>query len=507
MNPDGDKKRAKSSPGKNGGGSRPFKMGEQRRPGAKPPPKPKQYDARAFALEALLLFSAGKTVRVLDRFDEPDRGAALETRDRRFAHELIYGVLRHRLTLDCVITAYARIGLLELDPKCLEALRLGIYQLLYLDGIPAFAAINETVRLVAKEHAGVRSTVNAILRAVDRDSNRIDPRLDRGGSSLKKRLPISERRIVYFRRDTFCDPDENLALHLAQLYSHPPLLVARWLDRFPREVVEAMLAANNKKPRVTIRVNRTRTDRAALIERLRADRVLCGEGTRDDSILIGSPIADALRSPAFAEGWFYVQDETAMSVAPVVEPKPGERILDLCSAPGGKATHLHELSNGRAVVVAVDSDDGRVSKLKENVARLAMESIAVVTFDPLTPGAETLGSRPSELSLPFDAALLDVPCSNTGVLGRRPEARWRLTETAISELAEQGCRLFAFARSLVRPGGRIVYSTCSIEDEENSKNVERMLAAHPGTRLVREELTLPSASGVDGGYFARIEVD
>lgn len=422
----------------------------------------------------------------------------LSARDVRFASELVHGVLRRRLTLDCVAAAYSRRPIAELDGACLQALRTGIYQLLFLDAVPAFAAVGETMRAIAGEHDGVRSAVNGILRAIDREANRIPSDKDRGGSSPRRRLPIGERKVVYFPRDVFCDPAESLELHLGQIESHPPQLVGRWLRRFDRAQVDAILAADNAKPRLTARVNVTKATRDEVIERLKAEDILAGPSVRPDAVLFGSPIDVVAGSAAFRDGLFYLQDETAMAVAEEVAPRAGESILDFCAAPGGKSTHLAELSAGSARIVANDRDESRLRRLRQNVERLGHTNIDCTTFDPLAAQA----NPPAELEGVFDAVLIDAPCSNTGVLRRRLEARWRIDETSIIALAAQARALLDFASSKVRPGGRLVYSTCSIEHEENEDNARRFVVSHPGFALVRERLVVQRTDGPDGGYVA-----
>lgn len=455
--------------------------------------------SRSVAIEILGRLEESTSARASEVLGECAGRSRLSARDIRFASELVHGVLRRRLTLDCVVAAYARRALLEMDRTCLQALRIGVYQLLFLDAVPPFAAVSETLRALANEHEGVRSAVNGTLRTIDREANRMTIDRDRGGSSIRRRMQIGDRKVVYFPRDVFCDPNDSLELYLGQTESHPPPLVGRWLRRFDREVAEAILAANNGKPMQTARVNRLKAERSVVLARLKDENVLAGEGKRADSILFGSPIDEVAASATFRDGCFYLQDETAMGVAEVVAPQPNERILDLCAAPGGKSTHLFELGRGEAVVVCNDRDPSRLHRLRENIARLGHAGIEVTALDPLTGDAREFPS----LAEPFDAVLVDAPCSNTGVLRRRPEARWRVDATAISDLAEQARALLDFAASRVKPGGRIVYSTCSIEHEENTENAQRFLVAHPGFSLDFEQQVLPRVDGPDGGYVAK----
>jgi 16S rRNA (cytosine967-C5)-methyltransferase len=335
---------------------------------------------------------------------------------------------------------------------------------------------------------------------IDREANRVDIALDRGGSSPRRRLAINDRKVVYFSRDVFSDPLESPSLYLAQQYSHPPTFVSKWLSSYGDAAVEQILSANNGKSRTTARVNTIRTDRDALLTRVRSEEVLVGPGARDDSILLASPVEEVIGSAAFKDGWFYLQDETAMEVVDFVAPRSGERILDLCAAPGGKTSGLFAAARGEAKIVANDNDESRLQRLRENLSRLGCGGIELTNLDPLIATSSPSPQAPFDER--FDAVLIDAPCSNTGVFRRRPEVRWKVDDAAVERLAKQGLALLSFAADVLKPGGRIVYSTCSIEGEENGENVRKFVESRPAFRLVSEKLTLPARQGGDGGYVA-----
>lgn len=430
-----------------------------------------------------------------------DATEKLDARSRRFLLELVYGILRRRMTLDCILAAYSNEPLARLDTDCLQVLRLGLYQLVFLDGVPPFAAVSESVDLVHRRHEGVRSFVNGVLRSIEREMQRVEIGLDRGGASPRKRLALGNEHVAFFSKPVFTDPKESRALYLAQIHSVPVFLVERWLARHDAAVVEAILEGSNRKPPVTARIQRLRTNRDSLLRRLVAEGLVARPGILDEAIQLDAAPMDIVRSAAFKEGLFYMQDEAAMKVAHAVAPKPGERILDLCAAPGGKATHLAELASDEIEVVAVDRDARRLERVTENMQRLGLKGVKPVVWDPLGDAPV-----PEEARGIFDAVLLDVPCSNTGVLARRPEVRWRVSVDAIRELADQGRRLLHAAVKSVRPGGRLVFSTCSLEGEENEDAVKRALVANPRLELVHREETLPSPNGPDGGFFAVFHV-
>jgi 16S rRNA (cytosine967-C5)-methyltransferase len=355
----------------------------------------------------------------VDEALEGRRTAGLSRRDRALLTTLVYGVTRWRRPLDWLIDRCAE----RVHPEIRQHLRVALFQIRHLERIPRHAAVDEAVELakgVSRKSAGF---VNAVLRKA---------------ADLELPGTIGVRR------------------------SHPDWLVERWRKRFPKKELEALLDADNAILPVTARVNRLRVK----------------EGP--DSIeLEGDPAAD----PGFAGGRFTVQDETSMRVAPLLAPKAGERVLDLCAAPGGKTTHLAELMEGKGGVVAVDLPE-RIGLVAESAKRLGLANVECVAADGATVSFRD----------PFDAVLVDAPCSNTGVLARRPDVRWRLRERDIAGAAALQRRLLENAARLLKIGGRLVYSTCSLEPEENRVEL-------PGFRLVKEELTLPTPRR-SGGYAA-----
>ncbi|MBI3855928.1 MAG: methyltransferase domain-containing protein [Planctomycetes bacterium] len=308
----------------------------------------------------------------------------------------------------------------RIHPEIRQHLRVALFQIRHLDKIPRHAAVDEAVELAKAVSRKSAGFVNAVLRKA---------------------------------------ADLELPDTIGVRSSHPEWLVERWRQRFsPKELV-AILEADNAVLPVTIRPNPLRAAGPSEIE--------------------GDPAGD----PRFAEGLFTVQDETSMKVAPLLDPKPGERVLDLCAAPGGKTTHLAELMGGKGKVVAVDLPD-RIGLVAESAKRLGLENVDCVAGDGTTVAFRE----------PFDAILIDAPCSNTGVLARRPDVRWRLKEKDIEGAAAIQRKLLGHAADLLRPGGRLVYSTCSLEPEENRVD-------QPGFRVLKDEFTLPTDRH-SGGYQA-----
>ncbi|RME70585.1 MAG: methyltransferase domain-containing protein [Planctomycetota bacterium] len=456
--------------------------------------------ARAVALAALegVLDRRGWARGLLQRQPGFD---ALSARDRALALELVHGVLRMLRLLRHLLEQVSGRRIERIDPRARTLALLGIYQLLWLERVPAHAAIHETVALAGGRKR--RGFVNAVLRALQRN-------LAGFAASAPAELPPG--RVVPLRPDRFAllrsawlpDWSQPEAHALGIAFSHPDALVERWLERLGPERTRAVLAADNAPPPVFLRARRGRTDAQALVQELAAEGIAAHRWDElPDAVLLEQRIAPS-ELAAVREGRASVQDATAQAAAlavhetPLAVPAtPPERVADLCAAPGGKACYLAELFGERAEVWAVDRDAARLERLRENVERLGLtDRIRIEVRDARSIGAQTP---------PFDRVLLDAPCSNTGVLRRRPEARWRFGPGALASLTALQAQLLEAACRLVRPGGILVYSTCSIEHEENAGACERLLERERGWRLVEQRCTLPAIDGPDGGFHAVFE--
>lgn len=408
---------------------------------------------------------------ISELLDHEFRLSALPLEDRRLATELAYGCLRRRGTLDAVIERCAGRGMREITPGIDDILRLGVYQLLYLDRVPAYAAVDEAVELARRfGPRGSEKFVNAVLRTAQRSRGETAP-------AAKEKSPASS---------------------LATSHSHPLWLVERWLARWGRAEVEALCAAHNTVPPFTVRVNRLRTSRDELVTRLARESARAvphgGHALALDIEELPCPLRDLA---SFREGLFQVQDVSGMRVVDLLGPRARERIADLCAGPGGKATGIAEAMGDEGEVICVELRGRKAGMISENAKRLGLNCITVVIGDALR--AQTLIGRHA-----VDRVLVDAPCSNTGVLRRRPEARWRVSENDIGRLAERQTALLSAAAAVVRRGGILVYSTCSIEPEENEKVVERFLQEFPAFGLEDQISLYPHRSGCDGGYAARL---
>ena len=428
-------------------------------------------EARIVAAEVFAELRAGD---LLDPAFER-RAARLDARDRRWAQELLWGALRRRSWLDALLAARVRGGLARLDADLADLLRLGAYQLLYMGSVPAYAAIAQTVELAKRRHGiGASKLANAVLRRIDRE---------------RAELHVAMPR----------DPVDALAL----LHSHPRWLVQRWMERWDAAETERLLRANNEEaPLIARPFNVVREQLESMLE---AAGVTVAEAplVRDSLRLGGTGSLTELG--AFRQGLFFMQDVASTLVTHYAAVAPGSTVADLCAAPGGKAL---ELSRTAALVVAADRSAGRLQRVLANVRRMDARNIRLLVAD----------ARDVALT-PVDAVLVDVPCTGTGTFRRHPDARWRLKASDLAVMPALQRSILRAAAGVVRPGGLLVYSTCSLEPEENDAVVDAFLAEAgdgwsveppppgtvPDTVLDGGRLrVLPQAHGTDGAFAARL---
>ncbi len=363
--------------------------------------------------------------------------------DRAFATELAYGTLRTLNTLDWITARYLKQPLGAQTVWIRNILRLGVYQLFYMDKVPPGAACNEAVELAKKFGTpGAARFVNGVLRNIARQKDQI----------------------------VFPDLEEDPVDHISLKYSHPTWMVERWLTEFGPEGTIALCQANNTIPPNTIRTNTLKVDRNTLMHRLVQEGLtvrrteIAPDGLQIDGFL-------SIRSlSSFQEGLFQIQDESSMLVAHAVNPAPGARVLDVCSAPGGKTTHMAQLMQNEGVIKAMDIHPHKLDLVAENCRRLGITNVETMLLDA------------RDLPGPFagwaDYVLVDAPCSGLGVLRRRPDARWRKEPGQITGLVRLQESILAGAAQCVRPGGVLVYGTCTITYEENLGQVQGFLAHH-----------------------------
>lgn len=412
---------------------------------------------------------------------------SMNASERALTLELVYGVIRRQGSLDVLLARHLNRPLENVESGARILLQMGIYQLVFLSGAPAYAVVNETTEL-AKKVGKPQWTgfINGVLRAVSRATTD-----DFATEPAAGAVPLQDGRYRLIQNRMFPDPALDFAGYFAAAFSFPHWLVERWQRRLDHRALLNLGFWFNSSPRLSLRVNSARSNREAVLAALEGAGIAARAGAHPDSIRLEQSVR-VVDLPGFTEGWFTIQDESAMGAATLLAPQPGERVLDLCAAPGGKSSHLAALMRNEGSVLAVDVDEERLAMIDQTCQRLGLSIVESRLV------ARDLVDVPDG---PFDAILMDVPCSNTGVLGKRPEARWRLTPGDLTELVELQRRLFEAAAARLRPGGRLVYSTCSIEPEENQEFIAGRIASHPELRLVSEQVHFPGTPA-DGAYQA-----
>lgn len=402
--------------------------------------------------------------------------------DRRFITELVYGTVKAKGTLEWAIKKYLARPWNKTKPEVQEILRLGAYQIMYMDKVPDSAACNEAVELAKKfANEGAGKFVNGVLRSMVRNSE-------------KRQFPEGKG---------------NATLHLALRSQHPEWLVRRWIKEFGYEEAAALCRFNNTQPPVTLRTNTLRTSPSELFLQLTAagaEAHRC-KLTEEGFVLDSHGALDYLQP--LQEGYCQVQDESSMLVAHVVNPQPYEVVLDVCSAPGGKTTHLAALMQNEGRIIACDIYDHKLHRVEENAKRLGIYIIETKLLD-----AREAGKTFPQLA---DRVLVDAPCSGLGVLRRKPDSRWRKEAAMLQELPQLQLEILRSAAQALKPGGTLVYSTCSIAREENQDVVEKFLQEAKDFQLVnagerlpvpRDEAMVqlyPQRDGTDGFFIACLQ--
>jgi 16S rRNA (cytosine967-C5)-methyltransferase len=412
--------------------------------------------------------------------------ARISSADRSLCQELVYGVARWQATLDWLIAR--KTNGREQKSALQNLLRLGLYQIFWLDRIPDHAAVHETVELAKQNGFGPQAGfVNAVLRGYLREADET--------KKLLAGLKISQPALGW---------------------SQPEWLVEKWRKNFGDERARQLLEWNNTPPKTFARVNTLKTDAGKLVEKWRDENVEYDFVRRDFFGRADLPVGQDTRQRAptgfenlvfelkshpplnslasFTQGWFYIQDPGTLFAVRELDPQPGETILDLCAAPGGKTTFIAQLIHNEGKIVACDISEERLKLVRENCVRLGVTNVETIL-------SSTLNSQPST----FNRILVDAPCSNTGVMRRRVDLRWRISPEEILRLQQAQLDLLKLAVTKLKPGGVLVYSTCSLELEENSEVVKEFLHEHKNFKVESEHELLPFADKVDGAYVARLK--
>jgi 16S rRNA (cytosine967-C5)-methyltransferase len=395
----------------------------------------------------------------------PDRLMADEKKDRAFLMEVSYGAIKWKGELDWLMV---RLANREPEPVVRAHLLAALYQVFHMDTVEPYALVDETVEAVktARGKAGA-GFVNAILRRALREKDAL--------LNALKSAPLAVRT------------------------SHPDVLVDRWMRLYGAEKTEAILDWNNARPTVIVRIQSSRVNAADLRERWTREGIAFEPHLEfpDRCLVLGKGV-EPTRLPGWAEGWVAVQDASTLPAVDLLAPEKGMRILDACAAPGGKLGDIVDRAGGEGVV-ALDAGRARLEMVKENLARFGVSGVLVVAGDLARPetGRKLRGDGGE-----FDRILVDAPCTNTGVLRRRPDARWRFEPESARDMAKIQFELLTAASRLLKPGGKLVYSTCSIEPEENWELIREWLVKNPRWKKAEESIWLPGEHQADGSYAA-----
>jgi len=398
----------------------------------------------------------GLAVKILNRVERTDayleklldnelKTAELNGPDKALLYEIVHGVTRWQGRLDWILNGFYKGQFSKAIPNLKNGLRVALYQILFLDRIPDHAAVNEAVEFVKKlQGQKPADLTNAILRNIIRSKNAI-------------RYP---------------DPNEDILGYLSAYYSHPAWMVKRYLDRFGRAETEKLLNANNEKPYLTLRVNAIKTtiqDFKSLLEQV---NLKYRPGKFLEEFVQLQNLTNITAWDYYTKGYFNIQDESAGLAVRLLDVEPGMNVLDMCAAPGGKTAYLGSLMKNTGKIIAIDRYDGRLKLVRKNNERLGLTIVDTIESDAL--------EFESEL---FDRVLADVPCSGTGTLSKKPDIKWKKDIFDLRRMSDMQLKLLSKASELVKQGGVVVYSTCSIEPEENFEIVKKFLESHPNFKF------------------------
>ena len=408
----------------------------------------------------------GIAVKVLNRIDRTDayldklldhelRNSELNGHDKALLFELVHGVLRWLNRIDWILNGFYKGAFSKSIPNVKNALRVALYQIIFLDKIPDYAAVNEAVEFIKKlQGQKPADQANAVLRNIIRNKDDI----------------------------RFPDPDEDLVGYFSTYYSHPAWLVKRWLNQFGKDETEKLLIANNEKPTLILRVNTSKVSVEEFKELLNSVDLKYNEGKFLNNFIRLKTLTNITGWEYFEKGYFSIQDESTGFPGILLDVKPGQRVLDLCAAPGGKTAYLSNLMNNTGEIVALDRYDSRLKILNKNLIRLGVTNVKLVE-------ANALNYQDGE----FDRVLLDAPCSGLGTISKKPDIKWKRDLNDIRNLTKIQYELLKKAASMVKVGGSIVYSTCTIDPEENFEIVSKFLSEYNGFSLENAGNYLPES--------------
>ncbi len=442
-------------------------------------------------IQALYEGVRGLAVKILNRVERTDaylerlldnemRNSELKGADKALLYEIVHGVVRWMGRLDWILNGFYKGTFSKAIPNLKNGLRVALYQILFLDRVPDYAAVNEAVDFVKKlQGQKPADLTNAVLRNIIRSKNAI-------------RYPSAE---------------EDTIGYLSAYYSHPSWLVKRYVERFTREETENLLAANNEKPYLTLRFNSQRAKPEEFKELLDSVNLKYSPGRYLPEFFKLQNLTNITAWEYFGKGFFNIQDESAGLACRLMDVSDGMRILDLCAAPGGKTAYLAALMHSTGEIVALDRFESRLKLLENNMNRLGITNVKTIETDAMEFNDE-----------PFDRVLADVPCTGTGTLSKKPDIKWKKDLFDLRGILKTQQKLLGKAAQLVKPGGIVVYSTCSIEPEENFQVVKKFLDENPNFKLESAQdkfppeildengcvQTFPHRHKMDGAFAAKL---
>lgn len=373
---------------------------------------------------------------------------SLKPLDRAFVTQLVYGVIKNKFRIDWIISQFSNTPIKKISPWVLNILRLGIYQMLYLDKIPQSAAVNESVKLGKKYgHKRISGFINGILRSISRSPQEI--------------LQPDKKDIVHF---------------LSIYYSHPKWMVEKWIKEYGKDFTIDLLKKNNEAPSISVRTNTLKISRERLINLLQKEDIVTKKGEWCPEAIILENISNIDKNKYFKEGLFQVQDQSSMLVAHVLDPKENQLVIDVCAAPGGKTTHIAQKMNNTGKIIARDIYDHKLSLIKQNRDRLGISNIILEKYNALEVDSDLIGQA--------DRVLLDAPCSGLGIIRRKPDLKWNKCFNDIKKITILQYKMLENAGKYLKKGGILVYSTCTINPDENFNIVKKFLNKNSNFKIV-----------------------
>lgn len=435
----------------------------------------------------------GIAVKILNRVDRTDayldklleieiKNSELTGPDKSLLFEIVHGVMRWLGRIDWILNGFYKGQFSKCIPNVKNALRVALYQILFLDKVPDYAAVNEAVEFVKKlQGQKPADLTNAVLRNIIRSKNAIN----------------------------YPKPEEDIVNYFSAYYSHPGWLVKRWVARYGREFTEQLLIADNNKPYLALRVNNLKSNIDELKGLLDKVELKYSQGKYVNEFVRLHTLTNITDWEYFTKGYFTVQDESTGIPCKLLEVKPGLRVLDLCAAPGGKTAFLADMMNNEGEIIAIDRYESRLKILSKNLERLGVTNVTTIVVEAEAFQDEAL----------FDRVLIDAPCSGLGTLTKKPDIKWKRDLGDIRKIVNIQYELIKKGASLVKPGGILVYSTCTIEPEENFEIVKKFMDEQPGFQLlnakdfIAAELvgengcvqTYPNVHQIDGSFAAKLQ--